>query len=176
MHPLIAPADLATHLDDPDWAIFDCRHQLTDPGHGRRAYAAGHIPGARFADTEADLCGPIAPETGRHPLPPWERFCTWLGEQGVDGQCTVVAYDDATGAIAARLWWMLRVLGHTRVAVLDGGFARWGSAGLPQQQAAPRPTPRVYVAEPDRSQWLELAEVEDGLGQGGTLLVDARTA
>jgi thiosulfate/3-mercaptopyruvate sulfurtransferase len=176
MHPLIAPQALAPHLADPAWAVFDCRHALTDAAYGRAAYAAGHVPGARFAAMDADLCGPIGAGTGRHPLPAWDAFCDWLGARGVSAQSTVVAYDDSHGAHAARLWWMLRALGHERVAVLDGGFARWTREGLPTDAAPPAPRPARYAAQPAGALLAGLEELRRSLGAAPLLLVDARAA
>jgi thiosulfate/3-mercaptopyruvate sulfurtransferase len=176
MHPLVAPQELAARLDDGGWVVFDCRHALADPAYGRAAFATGHIPGARFADVDHDLSSAKGPGTGRHPLPPWERFCAWLGQQGVAPDSTVVAYDDSHGAYAARLWWMLRALGHARVAVLDGGWARWQREGHPAQVEAPRAVPASYRATPDPALIVELDALQHGLGQPGLLLVDARAA
>ncbi len=171
---LIAPAEMAPHLGDPAWIVFDCRHQLQDKAYGERVYRAAHIPGARFADMEADLSAPIQPDTGRHPLPDPERFGAWLGGQGVGADSQVVAYDDSQGAFAARLWWMLRHLGHGRVAVLDGGFARWTREGRPVSAEVPRPDAARFSARPDPRR---LASVQDVAELSGTLLavlVDAR--
>ena len=104
-----------------------------------------------FADLDHDLCGPIKPGSGRHPLPGWDAFCGWLGRQGVKRGSTVVAYDDSHGAYAARLWWMLRTLGHAHVAVLDGGFARWTREGRPVDTAVPQPAPARFEARPHAS-------------------------
>ncbi len=180
---LITPEALAAHLDDPQWVVFDCRHAPagTPRGeaeryHGRASYAAGHIPRARFADMEAELAGPVEPGTGRHPLPDWDAFCEWLGRQGVANTAQVVVYDDSSGAWAARLWWMLRVLGHEPVAVLDGGFARWQREGRPTDTAGPAPAPARFVARPDPALLASLEEVAASLGSAGMLLVDARAA
>lgn len=126
---LIDSQTLADHLQHPDWVIIDCRFSLADTERGRRAYLLNHIPGALYAHLDEDLCSPVFPEkTGRHPLPEVgtlaERFARW----GIDSSVQVVAYDDwpgAPGAVAARLWWSLRWLGHTAVAVLDGGWESW---------------------------------------------------
>src|SRR2546421_247026 len=119
---LITAPGLLPHLGDPDWAIVDCR---TGP-----QYLAGHIPGAVHARLEQDLSGPIVPgRTGRHPLPEPAAFAEKLSGWGIDHRVQVVAYDDSTGSNAARLWWMLRWLGHTRVAVLEGGWRDWERSG-----------------------------------------------
>jgi thiosulfate/3-mercaptopyruvate sulfurtransferase len=144
---LIAAGELAAHLDDPDWAVVDCRFSLQDTGQGLRAYQAGHIPGAVYAHLDEDLSGPVVPgHTGRHPLPEPEVFAARLGRWGIGNTTQVVAYDDAGGAYAARLWWMLRWLGHEAVAVLDGGWPTWVAAGLPQRAGIETRHPTVFTA------------------------------
>ena len=134
---LISPPDLAAHLDDPAWAIIDCRFVLADPAAGRQHYLAGHVPGACYAHLDEDLSSPIVPgQTGRHPLPAVAHCARTFSQWGIDDQVQVVVYDDASGAFAGRLWWLLRWLGHDAVAVLDGDWralgARWG---CPRAQA-----------------------------------------
>lgn len=175
MQPLIDPQALEPHMADADWVVADCRHLLTDPAYGRTAYGEGHIPGAVFADLDHDLCGAIGPGTGRHPLPEWGTFCDWLGRQGVHPGSTVVAYDDSHGAFASRLWWMLRCLGHERVAVLDGGFARWLREGRSTDAAPPTHRPATYRAQPDTAQLVPLNILQESLDDPAMLLVDART-
>lgn len=173
---LITPAELAPHLADPTWAIFDCRHQLQDLAYGRRAFDQGHIPGARFADLGTDLAGPVRPDTGRHPLPDLGVFGRWLGAQGVGPGRQVVAYDDAGGAIAARLWWMLRYLGHEAVAVLDGGLDRWLREGHRVVQGPPVLSPTRFAPRPDPRMVASLAEVMALSRERRGVLVDARSA
>ena len=126
---LISAEETAEHLKDPDWVICDCRHDLADYSAGYRAYRNGHIPGARFLHLDVDLSGPKTGLTGRHPLPHPATFSLRLGALGIDNSKQVVAYDDSGGPFAARLWWMLRWVGHERVAVLDGGLQAWKDAG-----------------------------------------------
>jgi thiosulfate/3-mercaptopyruvate sulfurtransferase len=127
--PLVSPETLATRLDDPHLRIVDSRWYLGRPGDGRRAYEAGHIPGAIFVDIDTDLTAPTGP--GRHPLPEAAAFARRMGEVGIGSANDVVVYDDVGGWVASRLWWMLDDLGHSRVAVLDGGYPAWQAAGLP---------------------------------------------
>lgn len=172
---LIAPAELEPHLHDTGWVLFDCRHQLQDTSYGHRAYALAHIRGARFADIDADLAGPIRADTGRHPLPDINGFSAWLGTQGVTPAHQVVAYDDHHGAFAARLWWMLRFVGHDRVAVLDGGFARWAREGRPVTADPVPANPAVpYPVKPDSRMLADLDEVRAHSGRRTGMLVDAR--
>ena len=122
---LISTADLAAQLHDPGWIVFDCRHNLSDPEAGHRAYLEGHIPGAHFLHLDRDLSGSASGNNGRHPLPDPEHFAARLAALGMDQAMQAVAYDDAGGIFASRLWWMLRWVGHSRVAVLDGGLQKW---------------------------------------------------
>ncbi|MFH1474547.1 MAG: sulfurtransferase [Chloroflexota bacterium] len=126
---LITAAELAAQLDDPDVRIADVRWSLAAPAAGRSAYAEAHLPGAVFVDVDSVLTAPGGP--GRHPLPDPAAFAAALGALGIGRAHRVVAYDDAGGTVAARLWWMLDVLGHRRVAILDGGIAAWRAAGRP---------------------------------------------
>ncbi len=132
---LISAADLAAHLHDPDLRVADVRWSLAAPAAGRAAYSEAHLPGAVFVDLETVLTTPIGP--GRHPLPDPGRFAAALGALGIGRDHLVVAYDDAGGTVAARLWWMLDVLGHSRAAVLDGGIGAWQDAALPVTAAVP---------------------------------------
>ena len=124
---LISAADLAARLGDPNLRIADCRWYLTAPQRGRAEYDAGHIPGAIFVDLDTDLSAPSGP--GRHPLPDRQVFANRMGSLGIGDGHMVIAYDDRSGAVASRLWWMLRDIGHLEVMVLDGGFAAWNAEG-----------------------------------------------
>lgn len=146
---LISSAEVAAHLDDPAWAIIDCRFALTDTDKGRRDYLAGHIPSAVYAHLDEDLSGPVLPGvTGRHPLPPVEvcaaRFSAW----GIDAQTQVVVYDDLSGMFAGRLWWMLRWLGHDAVAVLDGDWRLWQAEQRAIRAGVEVRAPRPFVPHP----------------------------
>ncbi|MBV8877017.1 MAG: sulfurtransferase [Gammaproteobacteria bacterium] len=178
---LIEPQELAAHLDDPDWAIIDCRFDLARPHWGAQAYAAGHIPRALYAHLDQDLSGPRGARSGRHPLPQPQTLAATLARFGIDERVQVVAYDQGTGAFAARLWWLLRWVGHTRVAVLNGGFAAWQHAGLAvTSESEPRP-PRQFRASPHAHAVVSGTEVgqlvsSGRLRSGERLLVDARSA
>ncbi len=126
---LIRVDELQGHLDEPAWRVVDCRFDLMAPASGQAEYAQGHIPGAQYANLDEDLAGPLSTSTGRHPLPSTTDFAHTLGEWGIDNESQVVVYDHCSGAIAARLWWMLKWLGHEQVAVLNGGYAAWQEAG-----------------------------------------------
>ena len=143
---LIFAEELAGRLADPRLRLFDCRCELMRPGAGRERYLSGHLPGATFADLDADLSAPTTDTSGRHPLPAPETFAARLRQWGVSPDSQVVAYDDSGGMFAARLWWMLRWLGHPAVAVLDGGLQRWQQLALPVTTEVPRPGPGAFIA------------------------------
>lgn len=138
---LVDTATLAEHLEDPNWVLFDCRFDLANPARGRDQYQQGHIPKALFADLDQDLSSPIGPNTGRHPLPDPGLLSAKLALSGVDADRQVVVYDDVGGGFAVRLWWLLRWLGHERVAVLDGGLRAWISERRAMTEAVIQPVP-----------------------------------
>lgn len=174
---LIGSQDLARHLDDPLWRVVDCRFSLLDPPRGRADHARGHVPGAVYADLDADLSAPVQPgRTGRHPLPDVARLAERLGGWGIDEATQVVAYDDGSGGIAARLWWLLRWLGHEAVAVLDGGWAAWTAEGLPVDDRVPSPPRRQFHPAPRSELVLQADEAARWATDGGHCLLDAREA
>jgi len=171
---LVDTESLAAHLDDPAWAIVDCRFNLADTEEGERLYADGHIPGAVYAHLDRDLSAPKTGTNGRHPLPSVEAMAAMLGRLGIEGSTQVVAYDQDTSMYAARLWWMLRYLGHEAVAVLDGGMGKWLREGRPMRDGIEARRAARFTAQP-RAQMLALAdEVLASLGAGRTRIVDAR--
>lgn len=175
---LVDCEQLVARLDRPDWRIFDCRFDLAATQRGEQAYAQAHLPGAFYAHLDRDLSSPITPGSGRHPLPAVDRLCTWLGNHGVNGETQVVAYDDSGGTMAVRLWWLLRWLGHDRVALLDGGWQAWTQAGLPLQGKAPPAAEAVrFEGTPDWRQVVSSETLEQQLREGGDKLqlMDART-
>ena len=168
----------ALHLrrDDPDWIVVDCRFNLLEPSAGRAAYAKGHIPGARYADLDRDLARRPNAAEGRHPLPAPAAFAATLGNWGIGEHATVVAYDEGSGAIAARLWWLLGWLGHVRRAVLDGGFAAWQDASLPVETATPSWQTKRYPERPVGEAGVVAATELVNRQGAGDLVVDARAA
>ena len=181
MPALIAPTELAPHLDDPDWAIIDCRFDLARPDWGAQAFAAGHIPHALYAHLEHDLSGPRTPRSGRHPLPQVEVLAATFARFGIDERVQVVAYDQGTGAFAARLWWLLRWLGHPQVAVLNGGLASWELARLPLSSSIETRAPRQFRAKTEAHRVASGSEVaalvsSGALARAEQLLIDARSA
>ena len=172
--PLISPIGLEKRLSDPAWVVVDCRFILTDPDAGQTAYRRGHIPGARYAHLDNDLAGVPGPVDGRHPLPRVDDFADTLGAWGISRASSVVVHDDMSGAIAARLWWMLRWIGHDAAYVLDGGLKAWEAAGLPLDEKIPRIRAVQYVAHNVRRDWVvSTGQVPSELANGAKL-VDAR--
>jgi thiosulfate/3-mercaptopyruvate sulfurtransferase len=171
---LVSVTDLATHLDNAGWIVCDCRHDLADTDAGRRAYRESHVPGARFVHLDQDLSAPMTGRNGRHPLPDPERFARRLGEIGIGNSSQVVAYDASGGYYAARLWWMLRWLGHDAVAVLDGGWDAWRKAGLPTAGAVPNARPARFVRGASLVLAVTASEIANGLATGQRRLLDAR--
>ena len=174
--PLVTVQDLASRLADPGWVVFDCRFDLTDPAAGERAYHGAHIPGARYAHLDRDLSSPVTAVSGRHPLPPPAALAAKLAAWGLGAGCRAVVYDEVSGPFAARLWWLLRWLGHGEAAVLDGGWRAWRAAGLPVTPAAVTPAPAVFMPRPADDRWVGAGFVERVLRRGGWVLVDARAA
>jgi thiosulfate/3-mercaptopyruvate sulfurtransferase len=179
---LIDVDSLEELLGSPRLAVIDCRFDLLHPDAGRKAYLEAHIPGARYADLNRDLSAPVGPHTGRHPLPAPEAFAARMGGFGIGKHTQVVAYDEANGSFAARLWWMLRWLGHPNVAVLDGGLKAWTAAGGELQsgdvdrQEAPHAHPHaeLHPLQPDAGGVVSTDDLQQALRKPGTLLIDAR--
>jgi thiosulfate/3-mercaptopyruvate sulfurtransferase len=174
---IISAEDARVTLDAEAVIPVDCRFRLDAPEAGYDVYRSGHIPGARYAHLDRDLSGPVRPgESGRHPLPSPEVFARVLSFWGVTTDTPVLAYDDAGGAIAARLWWMLHWVGHRSVAVLDGGWPAWIRAGGPVSSALPGFDPTVYEARPDMDLLADLSSVESLCDSASetTNLYDAR--
>ena len=166
---LVDTSTVAGRLADPDWAIVDCRHRLTDPEFGEAAYLDSHIAGAVFAHADRALSGEPVTDRGRHPLPDPGTLRSRFGALGIDSRTQVVAYDDAGGAIAGRLWWMLRYMGHARAAVLDGGWPAWTAAGGATRGGVESRPARTFEGEPRREWVVTVDEVSSA-----RRLVDSR--
>ncbi len=172
---LISTETLRGHLSNPDWIIIDCRFSLADTEAGFKAYRHGHIPNARYAHLDRDLSSPITDMTGRHPLPRFNELIKKLGGWGINNNSQVVVYDDASGAFAGRLWWLLRCLGHDKAAVLDGGYKFWQKLGLPITTTLPNVKPAVFRPYPGEDTGLTTLEIQNNLAQKSICLIDART-
>ncbi len=171
--PFVSADWLFQHLNDPQVVIADCRFSLADPELGRQQYLLHHIPGAYYLDLNRDLSSPVAQHGGRHPLPAPEKLASKLSTIGVDSQKLVVAYDDFRFAFAARLWWLLRYLGHEQVAVLNGGFNGWLAAGYPTTEAIPEAKLGNFVPQ-TQLPTVDIAAVKACKDLPGVVLVDSR--
>jgi thiosulfate/3-mercaptopyruvate sulfurtransferase len=173
-HTLIQAEALAERLGDPRLRIFDCRFDLARPDSGRERYLDEHLPGAVYADLNRDLAAPATATSGRHPLPLPETFAARLRTWGVNTGSSVVAYDDGNGAHAARLWWMLRWLGHDEVQVLDGGMRRWLALGLPLDEQVPVPLGGDFVAQLRPERAVDAATVLEAVRDATARVIDVR--
>jgi len=173
---LVTTEDLAATLTDPDWCIVDCRHDLFDHALGRREYDAGHIAGAFFADIEHGLSGPKTGKNGRHPLPSREHVAELFRQWGMSNRTQLVAYDAQGGQFAVRLWWLARWLGHSRVALLDGGWQAWLAAGGATDRETPTRKRGSFEAGTPLVAYVDAAYVSDHLGDPHTIVLDARAA
>ena len=174
---LIATDILASEISNPDWVIIDCRFSLTDTKKGAEDYKTSHIPGARYAHLDRDLSSKIVPgTTGRHPLPNIDVFAEKLGAWGIDNATQVVAYDDMGGPFAARLWSMLRWLGHDAAAVLDGGWPKWIKEGRPVSRTVPARQTKKFIPHPNAHFKVNGEEVHRATQNPSICLLDARAS
>ena len=176
--PLIVASELQNRLNEPNLRVIDCHFDLMNPQAGRLAWLEGHIPGAAYADLDQDLAGPVTEYTGRHPLPETTAACDTFGRLGIDNDTTVVVYDSGNGGVAAsRAWWLLRWLGHQRVALLDGGFAAWNAAGYALESGMSTVEPRTFSGVANNDLVITTAEI---LARGDAIdelnIIDARDA
>lgn len=174
---LINVDELAQQIENPSWLLVDCRSDLADLEAGRNAYKKGHLPGAVFAHLDEDLSGEIIPgKTGRHPLSPPAKFLAILHKWGLNTGDQVIVYDDKGGGIAARLWWMLKAMGHESVALLNGGIQAWEAAGLGLSAEIPDRKPGNFVMNMQENVAVNVSEVEEKSRTASPLLIDARAA
>jgi thiosulfate/3-mercaptopyruvate sulfurtransferase len=173
---IISAEELATNYNPANWRIVECSFDLNDTEAGRQLYQSGHIPGAQYAHLDEDLSGPIiAGETGRHPLPSTDDMVALLERLGISNDSQVVVYDNKQGAIAARLWWMLRYLGHQAVAVLDGGRTAWALADFHWDNEIPSFPRGMFIPEVQTDLVVSAAQVEQLRQDPAYALVDSRT-
>jgi thiosulfate/3-mercaptopyruvate sulfurtransferase len=174
MHPLIDVTSLRERLDDPGLRVLDVRFSLADTEAGRRAYRAGHVPGAVYLHLDDDLSGPLAQHGGRHPLPDPEALARTFGRAGIGEGQHVVVLDDGDAMNAARAWWLLRWLGHDAVQVLDGGMAAWREAGGPLEAGDTTVRPTTFVARLRDDAVVSRAWLLEHLADPGVAIVDVR--
>ncbi|MBC7824015.1 MAG: sulfurtransferase [Candidatus Parcubacteria bacterium] len=172
--PIVSADWLQQHLDDPQVLIVDCRFSLIEPELGHQQYETGHIPGAYYLDLNRDLSSLIGQHGGRHPLPNLEELAAKLSKIGITESTQVIVYDDSRFAFAARLWWLLRYLGHDRVAILNGGFKNWQAAGYSVTTVKPDRKAGQFIPRL-RSQWLvDIDAVKARKDLPNIALVDSR--
>lgn len=171
---VISAEDLDAHLKDDNWVIVDCRFTLTNPEAGRRLYEETHIPGARYLHLDDDLAAPVTEKTGRHPLPDPDVLAKKLGELGIDNNTQVVVYDDTFGAMASRLWWLLRWLGHDKVALLDGGLPAWMRKKKPMTADIATFPQKKFVPEVRFGLVIDTPAMEAVVESGDSIIIDAR--
>jgi thiosulfate/3-mercaptopyruvate sulfurtransferase len=175
MYSTLISTDALAAQHDESLVIVDCRYDLADESWGAAQYRDGHIPGAVYAGLKPDLAAPPSGTNGRHPLPCVEEIESVFGRLGISPGAQVVAYDQDTGMLASRLWWMLRYLGHDAVAVLDGGWAKWLREERPTQSGEERRPTAVFRGRRRKDLRLLVDQVEAALGDSSLLLVDARS-
>lgn len=173
---LISVDDLVAGLSRPDWLVVDCRSDISDPGAGERAYRAGHIPGAVFADLNRDLSDLSLTGLGRHPLVSAAAFSSVLSRWGFEPGFQVICYDADNGSMAARLWWMLQAAGHRAAALLDGGFAAWRAVGGSVQNEIPARAASAVQLSFDPQCFVGFDELMPSSSSSAPLLIDARGA
>jgi thiosulfate/3-mercaptopyruvate sulfurtransferase len=174
---LISAKELLDNLDEKNLVIIDCRYSLFDKEAGRKNYQTDHIPRSVYAHMDEDLSGEIiAGKTGRHPLPSIDKVTALFSSWGIDENVQVVAYDDKSGALAARLWWMLRWLGHEKVAVLNGGWNYWYSNNFPVSSDIPTNEPKEFKADIRENFTVDIDFVEQMRQRPELVLVDSRTS
>ncbi len=173
---IISAQELRINVDDPDLVVMDCRYYLEETTRGYQEYLDGHIPGAIYVNLDQDLSGKIIPgQTGRHPLPSSQAFADRLSSWGVDASSMVVAYDSMSGAMAARLWWMLRWLGHEKTAVLNGGWKAWEGGDFPQESQSAHRKPKLFTPVEHPELIADLEFVDRVRLDPDYLLLDARS-
>ena len=173
---LIDAQTLMERIDDPMIQVVDCRFELGNPAYGRECFTKGHLPRSVYAHLEEDLSGPRMPWSGRHPLPDPHALALTLGAFGIGADTQVIAYDDANSMYAARLWWLLRWLGHPRVAVFDGGLSAWQAAGGAMVTEVLTPKTTLFTAHPNDDGQVTADDVAMGLEDQRVLVLDARSA
>jgi thiosulfate/3-mercaptopyruvate sulfurtransferase len=171
---LISAAELNDLLRNESATVVDCRFDLVNTDKGRADWLKAHVPGAAYAHLDDDLAAPVQPHTGRHPLPEVGAFAAFLAAAGWSGDKLLVAYDNGSNAISARLWWMMRFYGK-KAALLDGGYASWLDAGYPLESGNPQVTPSVpETLEPDPDMIVSAEAIKAHLNTGAEPVIDAR--
>jgi len=172
---IISVDDVNSNINNDDWFIFDCRFILKEPDGGLNKFKQGHIPGAQFADMDKDLASPMTSSSGRHPLPDPSELIKKLQTWGVNNSSQIICYDDLSGAFAARMWWLLKWLGHEKVAVLDGGIDKWTASGLSLETDVQQKTAGTFSGQANNEMWVDIDFVKQQLEENNINLLDARS-
>jgi thiosulfate/3-mercaptopyruvate sulfurtransferase len=173
---LIDASELSPHMEKENWAVVDCRFSLDDTERGLRDYMKAHIPGAVYAHMDRDLSGEKIPgKTGRHPLPEISSLAETLSAWGIDSATQVVVYDDSTGGMAGRLWWLLNWMGHRNVAVLNGGWQAWNQSKLPVRSGRESRAPKRFEPHEIQGAYVTAGQVEDFRNDPRYVILDARS-
>lgn len=173
---VISAQDLKAIIDQDNVRVFDCRFSLKDPQGGLKNYQSGHLPMAQFADMDTQLSSAMTETSGRHPLPEVDVFLAQLKAWGINNDTQVIAYDDISGAFAARLWWMLRWVGHEKVAVLNGGMQQWTEHGFPLSQDEVEFAAGSFSGAANMDWLVDIETVQSELAENKITLLDARAA
>lgn len=173
---IISVDDLNKNISNQDWFVFDCRFLLKDREGGLKKFNQGHIPGAQYADMDKDLASPMTTFSGRHPLPNPDELIKKLQSWGVNNSSQIICYDDMSGAFAARMWWLLKWLGHNEVAVLDGGIDKWTENGLTLETDVQQRDEGTFSGDENGGMWVDIKFVEQQLEEGNIDLLDARSS
>ncbi|MGK7931875.1 MAG: sulfurtransferase [Microcystaceae cyanobacterium] len=173
--PLLSPEWLVDHLNYPHLVIIDCRFRLSNTNWGYQQYQQGHIPNAVYLNLDLDLSAPIAQHGGRHPLPTVEQLAATFSRIGITDQSLVVAYDSSRFAFASRLWWLLRYLGHEKVALLDGGWTAWQKDGYPISNEESTPKESAFIPHPHQDWIVDRDTVQTRKDDPSVILVDSRS-
>ncbi len=166
---LIDAQTVQDHINDPNWIVVDCRFQLADVNWGQAEYEKSHIPGAIYAHLDDDLSSPPVTDHGRHPLPSPEALTETFSRMGIDANKQVVAYDNANGMVASRLWWMLRYMGHESVAVLNGGWAAWEASGFDTYSGTELNPRTMFIGEANEDWLVQIEDISPN-----PILIDSR--
>ncbi len=172
---IVTVEELKQNINNPNWVVFDCRFAVGQPDLGKEKYLENHIPHARYVDLDNDASSPETQTSGRHPLPDPHTLQNKLIDWGVNQDTQIVVYDDVSGVIAGRFWWVLQWMGHSQVAVLDGGFDCWQNARYPLESTTPIVSkPGNFKRACADALWVTSDQLEQSLGQADTKVIDAR--
>ena len=173
---IVSTQTLASQIDDPDWIILDCRFDIMRPEKGFQAFQKEHIPSAQYISLNDDMSSPVTATSGRHPLPIPKVLSDKLASCGVNHNSQVIVYDDANNSIAARMWWLLRWLGHFNVAALDGSLQKWCAEDLPLTDTVELNPKSDFQGTPDDNMWVITEQIESLLDHPDAIILDARAA